>query len=428
MNDNLIPHDEAEKNVLGAMLLRREALEELTAILEPGDFYKPAHETIYTTALSMHHRGDAVDALTLSDELTKAGNLARCGGILYLHELTSIVPTTANVGFYARIVAEQAIRRRLHTVGMRVTQLAAGGEGDVHELVETCRTEIDSVSRATATTGWVSTDLDETIQDLEQPTPTVPTPWPDLNHLIGGWAPGRLYIIGARPAVGKSLVAVNAAAALAATGPVAFNTLEMSRQEIHHRLVSSIAGVPMTRLTEHRLNTLDWQHIAEHRAELDALQLSIDDRSAITATDVASHARTVARKAPVAAVFVDYIQLMASHTRTENRQQEVAAFSRRLKLLARELACPVIALSQLNRGLESRADKHPTMADLRESGALEQDADVVLLLHVEENRPDLLQMAVAKNRHGQTGAIELEREGALARVTPARWRPHQAGL
>lgn len=426
MSAGLIPHDEAEKHVLGSLMHNRRALEDVAAVIGPGDFHAPRHETIYTAITTLHARGDGIDPVTVANELTRTGGLADAGGALYLADLYATPPTTSNVGFYAKIVRDQAVLRRLHATGTRIAQLAATGEGNVDELVETARTEVDAVSRATADTGWVSTDFDTTIDDLERPTPTVATPWPDLNHLIGGWAPGRFYVIGARPAVGKSLVAINAAAHLATTGAVAFNTLEMSRQEIHHRLLASIAGVPMPRLTEHTLTARDWDRIATHQAEIRGLRLSIDDRSSITPTDVASHARTVARRADgrIAAVFVDYLQLMTSGTRkAENRQQEVATFSRRLKLLARELHCPVIALSQLNRSSEARVDRRPTMADLRESGALEQDSDVVLLLHVEEDRPDLMHMAVAKNRHGATGALQLTREGVLARVTPKQWTP-----
>ncbi len=212
------PPDEAERHVLGSLMLRREAIDETATILEPADFYAVRHETIYSAVLALHHRGHAVDAVTLTDELTKTGEITRVGGAAYLHDMITLVPTATNVGYYARIVAEQAIRRRLHTTGTRIVQLSASGEGDIDELVETCRTEIDALSRATATTGWVATDIDTTIDDLEKPTPSIPTPWPGLNHLIGGWAPGRLYLIGARPAIGKSL---NAAAALATTGPAA---------------------------------------------------------------------------------------------------------------------------------------------------------------------------------------------------------------
>lgn len=426
-----LSHDDAERHVLGSLMHSRAAIEDCAALLDPGDFHAPKHEIIYATILAMTTRGDGVDPMTVAAELTRTGQLATIGGPLYLADLYAAPATSSNAAYYARIVRNQAVLRRLHAAGTRITQLAAASEGDVDELVEHARTEVDAVSRATAETGWVGTDLDETLDALERPTPTVHTPWPDLDHLIGGWAPGRLYVVGARPAIGKTLVALNAAEAIARTAPVALNTLEMSRSEIHHRLLANLASVPMDHLDRHALTEHDWSRIAAKRAEIGGLLLSIDDRSAVTATDVVSHARTVARRhdGRLGAVIVDYLQLMQAPTRTRgvSREQEVAGFSRRLKVLARELSCPVIALSQLNRGSESRTDRRPTMADLRESGALEQDADVVLLLHVEEDAPDVLQMAVAKNRHGPTGAIELERQGALARITPKQWRPSNYG-
>lgn len=422
-----IPHDEAEKNVLGSLMHTRRAIEEVSTVVDPGDFYTPRHETIYAAISALHIRGEGVDPVTVADQLKRTGELASAGGALYLADLYATPPTTSNVGYYARIVRDQAILRRLHATGTRIAQMATTGEGDVDELVETARTEIDTVSRATAQTGWIHQAIDQTIDDLDTPTTVTPTPWKDLNHHIGGWAPGRLYVIGARPAIGKTLIAVNAATHLARTAPVALNTLEMSTQEIHHRIIANLASVNLTHLDEHRLTPEDWDRVAKAQPAIRSLRLSINDESAVTVTDIASHARSVARRSddPLGMVVVDYLQLMASPTsrRQENRQQEVATISRRLKLLAKELHCPVVALSQLNRASEGRMDKKPTMADLRESGALEQDSDVVILLHADEDQPGTILAAVAKNRHGTTGAFELDKYGHYARVVDQQWTP-----
>ena len=422
-----IPHDEAEKNVLGSLMHTRRAIEEVSTVVDPGDFYTPRHETIYAAISALHIRGEGVDPVTVADQLKRTGELASAGGALYLADLYATQPTTSNVGYYARIVRDQAILRRLHATGTRIAQMATTGEGDVDELVETARTEIDTVSRATAQTGWIHQAIDQTIDDLDTPTTVTPTPWKDLNHHIGGWAPGRLYVIGARPAIGKTLIAVNAATHLARTAPVALNTLEMSTQEIHHRIIANLASVNLTHLDEHRLTPEDWDRVAKAQPAIRSLRLSINDESAVTVTDIASHARSVARRSddPLGMVVVDYLQLMASPTsrRQENRQQEVATISRRLKLLAKELHCPVVALSQLNRASEGRMDKKPTMADLRESGALEQDSDVVILLHADEDQPGTILAAVAKNRHGTTGAFELDKYGHYARVVDQQWTP-----
>lgn len=426
-----IPHDEAEKHVLGSCMHTRRAIDDVTELgLEGPDFYAPRHETIYAAILTLHSRGEGVDPITVAAQLTKTGEITAAGGALYLADLYATPPTAANVAYYARIVRDQAVRRRLVAATSRIGQLATTGEGDVDELVETARAEIDAASRATATTGWVHTAIEATIEDLAQPTPTVPTPWEDLNHLIGGWAPGRLYVLGARPAVGKSLIAINAATHLARTAPVALSTLEMSEQEIHHRIIANLASVNLGHLTEHRVQDHEWDRISKAQTAIRALRLSIDDRSSVTVTDVASHARSVARRCedPLGGVVVDYLQLMSSPAgrRNENREQQIAGMSRRLKVLAKDLRCPVIALSQLNRSSEARHDKRPTMADLRESGAIEQDADVVILLHVDEDDPSTLHVAVAKNRHGPTGAFTLDRLGHFARVTTPAWTPSRS--
>lgn len=432
---NQLPPEENEKHVLGAMLLTRKAIDEVVTDhnLQPGDFHSPRHELIYTAITTMHARGEGVDAITLATHLTKAGDLARAGGAPYLHELIAFVPTAANVGYYARHVREQAMHRRMVAAGTRIVQMGSSPEGDIDEKLDLAHAELDTVGRATTTTAWVGDRIDTTIDDLENPAPTIPTPWQDLNHIIGGWSPGRLYVVGARPGVGKTLVATNAAAHLALTTPVAFSTLEMGEPEIHHRLLANFASVNLKHLIEHRVEEDDWQRIAKTQPTIRALRLSIDDRADVTITDIASHARTVARHSDtgIGAVIVDYIQLITpTHTgrKNETREQQVAAVSRRLKLLAKELACPVIALSQLNRASEHRTDKRPTMADLRETGALEQDADVILLLHVEEDDPSTLHVAVAKNRHGITGAFELDRIGHYARLATRPWRPSNAAV
>ena len=422
-----VPHDEAERHILGSLMHTAEAIEDVSAILEPGDMHAPRHEIVYAAILALHARGDAVDPVTVAAELTRTGQLAQAGGHVYLGDLFVAPATTSNAGYYARIVRDQAMWRRLWAAGTRIAQTATAGEGDPGEAVEEALAHVGAVSRATATTGWVSDTIDATIDDLEAPSRLTPTPWVDLDRYLGGWAPGRSYVIAARPGVGKSLVATNIARELARTAPVALSSLEMSAGEIQHRLIAAITGVDLTHLSEHRLTDDDWSRVSTHRDAIRGLRISIDDRAGATCSDVVSHARTVARRAgaPLGAVIVDYLQLLASDRgrRAENRQTEVAAWSRRLKVAARELACPVIVLSQLNRTSEARADRRPTMGDLRESGAIEQDADVVILLHVDEDDPNALLVSVAKNRHGPTGALTLNRDGAHARITSRAWSP-----
>jgi len=424
-----VPHDEAEKHVLGSLLLSRRAFDDVTG-LEAGDFYAPRHELIYTTAQAMHGRGEGVDAVTVAAALTRAGDLARAGGAPYLHELIHGVPTASNVAFYAQIVRDQAVLRRLHAAGTRIAQAALAGEGDVDGLVEVARTEIDSVSRAVVTRpGLVGDTIDTTIEALDAPFRGTPTPWSDLSCYIGGWVPGRVYIVGARPSVGKTLLALNAARRLARDVAVSLHSLEMSTPEMHLRLIADLAKVDLGDLEQRNLALADWEAISRAQDELRSLRLYISDNPSTTVHDVASHARAVARlnDGRVGAVVVDYVQLMEHPAgrsgRDESRQQELASTSRRLKLLARELDCPVIVLSQLNRSSEHRANRLPTLADLRESGALEQDSDVVLLLHEEDDQPGVVQVAVAKNRHGKKGSLELVKQGQYARFANAQWTP-----
>lgn len=418
-------HDEAERHVLGSLMHNRRAIDDVAAILEPADFHAPKHEVIYAAILAMHARGDAVDPVTLAATLVQAGTIDAAGGHVYLADLYAAPPTTANVGYYARIVADQAVRRRLHAAGTRIVQLAASGEGDVAALAEMARGEIDATRRATASTSWVADTIDAAIDSLEKPAAYHPTPWAALNELVLGWRPGAFYVIAARPGVGKSIAGLDAAIGLAQRGPVAVSSIEMPRDEWLFRLLANRAGVPVGRLDRRDLTAADWEKIARHRAEVAALPISIDDRPGATIVDVTSHARTVARRGPIGAVIVDYLQLLSAPRGEKRPRHEVVGdFSRQLKILAKELDCPVIALAQLNRKSADRADNRPQMSDLRESGSIEQDADVVMLLHENPNDETDLDGLVEKNRHGPRGPIKFVRRGWYARLDDPQWSPH----
>lgn len=416
-------HDDAERHVLGSLMHNRRAIDEVAAILEPADLYAPKHEVIYAAILAMHAAGDAVDPVTLASRLARDGSIDQAGGHVYLADLYATPPTTSNVAYYARIVSEQAVRRRLHAAGTRIVQLSGSGEGDIADIAELARAELDAARRATATTSWVADKIDASIDALEQPATFHPTPWAGVNEHLSGWRPGALYVIAARPGVGKSIAGLDAAINLCERGPVALSSVEMPEREMHFRLIANRAGVPISRLDRRELTPADWERIARHRAEIGALPISIDDRGHATITDVQSHARTVARRAPIGGVIVDYLQLLsAPRGERRPRHEVVAEFSRSLKVLAKELDCPVIALAQLNRKSADRADKRPELTDLRESGALEQDADVVLLLHENEDETDI-DVLVAKNRHGPRGSVKLVRRGWYSRLDDPSWSP-----
>jgi replicative DNA helicase len=418
---------DAEMSVLGAVLLAPAVLDEIEGRLSVGDFYRPAHDAIYAAMLGLHEHGQALDAVTVVAELQRRGDLRKVGGAPYVHELLANTPTPANVSYYVTIVAELAIRRRLRAAGVRAQQLAGTLDLSVEDAIEAARMEVDESSRSVAELHMIGDELGQTIARLDEPDDAAPTPWSDLNRYIGGLRPGGLYIIGARPGVGKSLMASDLARSAAERGGVAFSSLEMSRQEVHDRMMSAVSGVQYARFVTRSLDARDVERLTRHVDALEALPISIDDRPSISITDIRSHARTLARRGPLACVIVDYLQLMASPRGDRRPRHEIVGdYSRSLKILARELHVPVVALCQLNRASTARADQRPTMADLRESGSLEQDANVILLLHVEEDDPTVMHVAVAKNRSGGTGPLKLAREGHYARLSSIAWQPSDA--
>lgn len=401
----------AEQSVLGAMLISRDAIAEVSELLSGGDFYRPAHETIYRAILGVHAKGEPVDAVTITASLTREGEITKVGGPAYLHEISQTVPSASAAPFYADIVARAATMRRLVAAGRTIIDLAKSG-GDEAELVEQARRAVDQTSKATtsAVQSFGET-IDLMIDSLDEDVTYHATPWDALNKIIGGLRPGAVYVVGARPAVGKSVVALQLAKGLTRFGSVAFNSLEMSRNDVQIRAVSGDLRIDMQRLIDRDLLPGDWNKIRDRRAAWNEVPLFIDDRASVTITDIKRFARSVNRRKPLAGIVIDYLQLMSPPPGDKRPRQEfVADMSRQLKILAMDMQVPVIALSQLNRGSTQREDKMPTIADLRESGAIEQDADVVILLHREtmgENVGDM-SMLVAKNRHGQTNVAELD--------------------
>ena len=406
------PQDiEAERSVLGAMMLSREAVQDVAEIITGPDFYRPAHETIFRTILMMQTRGEPVDVVTVSGALTQSGDLASIGGPAELHDMAGAVPTAANAGYYAEIVAKQAVRRRLAVAGQQVVALASQ-PGDEAELVELARKAVDGTSKATTSTVQsFGETIDLMLGQLDEEPNYVTTPWAAVNDIIGGLRPGGLYVVAARPSVGKSVVALQLAKGLTASGSVAFSSLEMSEADVQMRAVSADLRIDLRRLIERDLTPGDWEKIRTRRAEWQNVPLYVDERSGVTITDIKRFARSVNRRQPLAGVVVDYLQLMSQPPGDKRQRHEfVADMSRQLKVLAMDMQIPVIALSQLNRSSTQREDKMPTISDMRESGAIEQDADVVILLHREilgEKRGDL-SMLVAKNRNGSTGVAQLD--------------------
>jgi replicative DNA helicase len=419
VTDNPTHDAVAEQSVLGAMLISRDAISDVADVLDGGDFYRPAHETIYRTILDLHAAGNPVDAITVSDALTTAGEIARIGGHMYPHELAAVVPSASSAAYYAEIVAHLATRRRLTAAGRKIQDLATSG-GDVDELVEASRREVDMTSRATKS---VVQSFGETIDimlgSLDEEINHRPTPWEAVNRIIGGLRPGALYVVAARPSVGKSVIALDLAKSLTAHGSVAFSSLEMSNNDVQIRAVSSDLHIDVGRLIERNLTPGDWAKIRDRRATWDKVPLFVDDNSGASMTDIKRFARSVHRRQPLAGIVVDYLQLMTQQQGDKRPRHEfVADMSRQLKIMAMDMQVPVIALSQLNRGSTQREDKMPQISDLRESGAIEQDADVVILLHREimGDKTGDMSILVAKNRHGATGLAEIDFWGCYSQA------------
>ena len=426
------PHDLlAEQSAIGGMLLSKDATADVIEVVRGIDFYVPKHEVIFEAILSLYSRGEPTDVIAVTDELTKAGDLSRAGGADYLHTLTGIVPTAANAGFYASLVAEKAVLRRLVDAGTRIVQMGYASEGEVTDLVNNAQAEIYAVAGGTQSEDYVplTEAVNEAIDEIEAARGRdgsmtgVPTGFADLDALTNGLHAGQLILIAARPALGKSTVALDfaRAAAIKHNHPTVFFSLEMGRSEIAMRLLSAEASVPLHAMRKGTLDSRDWTTIASTRGRINDAPLYIDDSPNMTLVEIRAKCRRLKQTVGLKMVIIDYLQLMTSGKRVESRQQEVSEFSRALKLMAKELQVPVVALSQLNRGPEQRADKKPALSDLRESGSLEQDADMVILLHREsayekENpRAGEADFIVAKHRNGPTDTITVGFHGHFSR-------------
>ena len=421
----------AEQSVLGGMMLSKDAIADVVEVLRGVDFYKPAHESIYEAIISLYGRGEPADAITVADELTKQGELGRIGGAVYLHTLISSVPTAANAGFYAEIVRERAVLRRLVEAGTKIVQLGYAQDGEVDDVVNQAQAEIYQVAeRRTAEDYTLLKEvIGETVQEIESAGDRgdglqgVPTGFYELDELTHGLLGGQMIVVAARPAVGKSTLALDIArsAAIHHNMTTVVFSLEMSRTEIAMRLLSAEASLNLSDLRKGVLEDSQWQKIAEVMGRMDQSPLFIDDSPNMSMMEIRAKCRRLKQKNNLQLIVLDYLQLMSSGKKVESRQQEVSEFSRALKLLAKELEVPVIALSQLNRGSEQRTDKKPMVSDLRESGSIEQDADMVILLHREDiydkesPRAGEADVIVAKHRNGPTKTITVAFQGHYSR-------------
>jgi replicative DNA helicase len=419
------PHNlDAEASLLGAMLLSSDAISIGTELLSAEDFYKPAHGQIFAAISRLYETGQAADAVTVADELDRAG-LASIGvDPAALVSLQANTPSSANATYYAGIVQELAILRRLIGASGEISDLAYSAPDDVASVIDSAEQMILDVAerRNAETVKSLGVLLHESVDWIEERgkgriTGTA-TGYTDLDNILLGLQPSSLTIVGARPSMGKTSFALGMLTHVGAMlrRPALLFSLEMSHLELSQRLLASEARVDAQRMRTGQLNDADWQKVSRAITRLGDAQIFIDDNPHLTVMDVRARARRLSKQhGELGIVVVDYLQLMSSRTRAENRQVEVAEMSRGLKILARELRCPVVALSQLSRNLEARADKRPMLSDLRESGSLEQDADVVLFLYREEaydqdapvEKRGLAEVLVSKHRNGPTGHVNL---------------------
>ena len=414
-------------------MLSKDAIADVLEKLRPGDFYKPAHQAVYDAILDLYGKGEPADAVTVAGQLDRMGELRRVGGAPYLHTLISTVPTAANAGYYAEIVAEKSILRRLVEAGTRIVQFGyAGADGqDVAEVVDRAQAEIYEVTERRTTEDYVPLEelLQPTMDEIDSIASTgglsrgVPTGFHDLDELTNGLHPGQMIIVAARPGVGKSTLAMDFLRSCSIKHGMAsaMFSLEMSKTEIVMRLLSAEAKIKLGDMRAGRMSDDDWTRLARRMGEISEAPLFIDDSPNLTMMEIRAKARRMKQKHDLKLVVIDYMQLMSSGKKVESRQQEVSEFSRSIKLLAKEIEVPVVAISQLNRGPEQRTDKRPQVSDLRESGSLEQDADMVILLH----RPDAFErddprageadIIVGKHRNGPTATITVAHQLHLSK-------------
>lgn len=414
------PYDDlAERSVLGAMIINREAIDEASEILVSQDFYSSNHQEIFLAILSLVQSGKAVDYITLADELKQKGLLESMGGISYIAELASHVSTVVNVKEYAGIVKDKAVLRKLISVSSEINQRAYNGE-DSQEIIGFAEEEVYAISQGQIHRGLtpISESVLETVQRIEELSMAdsditgVTTGLRDLDKQLSGLQKNDLILLAARPSMGKTALGVNIGIAAADAGHnVAIFSLEMSKMQLVQRILSHSSDIELQDII--RGNIDNWDNLAMTMEYVSNLGIYMDDTSGISLSELRSKCRRLSSSEGLDLIIIDYLQLMTTDGNQQNRQQEISDISRGLKGLAMDLNCPVIALSQLSRAPELRSDHRPIMSDLRESGAIEQDADVVLMLyrdeyyHEDTESPGITEVIITKHRNGPTGTVEL---------------------
>ena len=415
---------EAEQAVLGAMLLDQDAALRASELLDDSMFYREAHRRLFRAMAALTEQRSVIDHITLRDELMRRGELESSGGLEYLGELVDAVPTAANLEFHARIVRDKAILRRLIESATAIVTEAYDGKSTANELLDSAESRIFHISQQRGDEGftrikemlWPTMERIETLQKSGKAITGVPSGFADLDSLTSGFQPSELVVVAARPSMGKTAFCLNVASNAALEGQgIAIFSLEMSKESLVHRMLTAMARVDSQRVRQGTLRDFDFTQLARAAGILQSCPIWIDDTPALTLLEMRSKARRLKAENDIRMVVVDYLQLMRSPEHAENRVQEISDISRSLKALARELEIPVVALSQLSRASEQRGgERKPILSDLRDSGAIEQDADLVIFIHraeyydrEDETKRGLAEIMLSKNRNGPTGDIQL---------------------
>lgn len=424
MWDKVPPHNvDAEQSVLGALLLDNSAISKVVRYLSPEDFYLESHRVIFNVVLELEESGQAADLVTITDKLRRQGELEKVGGATYVATLTNISPTSANVEYYARIVEEKALLRNLINLATRIAGMGYEGSEDAERLMEEAEKMLLEIGsrRTSVVFSEIKDVLMDTFKHIEYlcehkgKITGAPTGFKDLDKLCQGFQPGDLVIVAGRPSMGKTSFGLCIAhqSTVQTQQPVAIFSLEMSKEQLVQRMLCAEAMVDQHKIRTGFINDDDWGKLSQKARDMAKLPIYIDDSGVLTVRQIRAKARRMHAEKGLGLIIIDYLQLMQGSRKIENRQQEIAEISRSLKGLAKELNTPIIALAQLSRSVEQRQDKKPLMSDLRESGSIEQDADVVMFIYRDEYyNPDtekigIAEIIVSKQRNGPTGIVEL---------------------
>lgn len=413
---------EAEQSVLGSMIADRTSIAQAVEVLIATDFYKEAHQEIYSAILDMFQNDIAVDMVTLSEKLQSKGKLEAAGGVTYVSQLYGSVISTVNVHYYIKIVKEKSTLRKLIKASSEIVEDCYNKQDSVPNVMESAEKKIFDIANNRSSSDFepMSTVLERGFVEIERlfnnkgEITGIPSGFPELDAKTSGFQKGDMILVAARPSMGKTTFALNLAqyAALRAGKNIAVFSLEMSKEQLAYKMLCAEANVDMLKLRTGNLEDRDWENIAKASGPLAGAKIFIDDTAGVTVMEMKSKCRRLKMEYGIDMIVIDYLQLM-SGSNPENRQQEVSEISRSIKALAKEMQCPVIALSQLSRAPEARADHRPMLSDLRESGSIEQDADIVMFLYRDEyynkdtEDKNIAECIIAKQRNGPTGTVKL---------------------